>query len=206
MLRPTPLPVLALLLAASPARADVPARHVVAGVPPDDVLNVRAGPAASSADIGDLVNGDAVEVIATDGGWGRIVHGEGNGWVSLAYLEPAPASRVGESPIPVGLICAGTEPFWSLATDDGASVAFSEPGPDGIAEDRARVEWAGAASGRSGFPAALRARSADADYALVLRPAACSDGMSDRDYGWAAEVLAGERLLTGCCRLDTDTD
>ena len=173
MLRPA---LATLVLLAGTALADVPARHVVAGVPEGDVLNVRASPSAASADIGDLDNGDAVEVLVTRDGWGRIVHGEGNGWVSLRYLRPS------ETP---------------------DRVTFTEPGPDGISEDRARVAWAGAASGRAGFPAALRAEGTDADYTLVMRPAMCGDGMSDRDYGWMAEVLTGDRLLAGCCRLDT---
>lgn len=197
------LTVLALFLAAPAVLADAPERHVVSGVPAGDVLNVRAAPSAASADIGDLAEGAEVEVLGEDphGKWGRIVHGEGNGWVALRFLQPVEPARVGDSPIPTGLTCTGTEPFWSLATDAPDAVTFAEPGPDGIAEDRARVQWAGAASGRSGFPAALRARGAAADYALVLRPAACNDGMSGRDYGWSAEVLTGERLLTGCCRL-----
>ena len=197
------LAVLALA-AAAPALAGAPERYVVSGVPEGDVLNVRARPSASSADIGDLANGDRVEVLVTsDGGWGRIVHREGNGWVSLAYLDAVEPPRVGSSPIPTGLICAGTEPFWSLSIESGERVSFSEPTADGVSEIAAEVEWAGAASGRSGFPAALRARGGEAGYALVLRPAACSDGMSDREYGWMGEVLTGRRLLSGCCRLNT---
>lgn len=201
MIRPT---LFALLLAAPAALAHVPERHVVSGVPDGEVLNVRAAASAAAADLGDLAEGTQVEVLGVDrdGKWGRIVHGEGNGWVALRFLTPVEPERVGGSPIPTGLICTGTEPFWSIATDAPDAVTFAEPGPGGIAEDRARVEWAGAASGRSGFPAAVRARGAVADYALVLRPAACNDGMSDRDYGWTADLMTGARLLTGCCRLD----
>ena len=203
------LPMLtALVMAAAGAAAEPPQRHVVTDLPPGEALNVRAEPSAAAADIGDLGDGALVEVLRTDAEkrWGQIVHGEGNGWIALRYARPVEPERVGESPIPAGLICTGTEPFWSLRIDGAERVVFAEPGDEGVVEREAEVEWAGAASGRSGFPAALRAGSGLEDYALVLRPGACRDGMSDRVYGWAAELLAGQRLLTGCCRLDPEAE
>lgn len=187
-----------------PAFADGPQLFRVTGVPAGDVLTVRTEPSAASADIGE-VGGDGalVEVLGAgpEARWGQVVHGEGNGWVALRYLAPVEPARVGPSPIPVGLFCSGTEPFWSLRITGPDRLTFAEPGEGAEPlEDDARIAWAAQASGRSGFPAALRAAGETGDYALLLRPAACSDGMSDRLYGWTADVLAGDRLLTGCCR------
>ena len=191
-----------------PAFARGPRLFRVAGVPAGDVLNVRAEPSAASQDIGDAGgNGALVEVLGAgpEAKWGRIVHGEGNGWVALRYLAPAEPETVADSPIPVGLHCTGTEPFWSLRVGAPDRVTFSEPGtgvqPTG---GQAAILWAAAASGRQAFPAALRARGKEGEHALVLHAEACTDGMSDRIYGWSANLITGERLLTGCCQVQPD--
>lgn len=190
-----------------PAFAEGPELLRVTGVAEGDVLNVRAGPTVRSPVVGDLGgNGARVEVLEAgpEAKWGRILHGEGDGWVALRYLAPAEPVRVAPSPIPIGLLCTGTEPFWSLRVEGPDSLTFSEPGTGaGPEDDRATIGWAGSASGRRGFPAALEAEG-QAGYTFLLRPAPCSDGMSDRRYGWAAELVTGQRLLTGCCRMDLE--
>lgn len=179
---------------------DGPELFRVTGVAADDSLNVRNDPSPSADDIGDLAPGATVEVLAADpqGRWGRIVHQGGNGWVSLAYLAPIEPERVAGSEVPVGLHCAGTEPFWSVLVGTD-SLTYDDPE---AASRPLPITLATAASGRRGFPALLRAAGEGTVQHLIVRPAACSDGMSDITYGWEAELIEGERFMTGCCRID----
>ena len=72
----------------------------------DDVLNIRAEPAASSEIIGELgpytLN---VEVLRTLDGWGYIGASERSGWVSMRFLAPNPPP---ENKVPRPMSCFGT--------------------------------------------------------------------------------------------------
>jgi hypothetical protein len=72
----------------------LPERYMVADVASDDVLNVRAEPAASSEIIGklgpDTLN---VEVLRTLDGWGYVGAGERSSWVSMRFLAPNPPAE-----------------------------------------------------------------------------------------------------------------
>jgi GH25 family lysozyme M1 (1,4-beta-N-acetylmuramidase) len=67
------------------------------------VLNVRNGPGVSYTDVGDLVNGDVIEVIETIGGWhhidniwrgGEFIDCPAVAWCSGAYVVPTTAPVV----------------------------------------------------------------------------------------------------------------
>lgn len=188
-------------LLAGPALAD-PGYFRVTGVAPDDTLNVRAAPSGSSSDIGDLPHdASGVEVIAEQDGWGRIIWQEGNGWVSMRFMEPDPVATIAGTSLPVGLLCSGTEPFWSLRLSAGhASYSDISGMTLSLALHDARV-----ADGRIGFPLALRFSAEGAGAMSIIRAQSCSDGMSDRSYGYALTqaLRAGdqERFLAGCCTL-----
>ncbi len=160
----------------------------IARVPQGDTLNVRAQPSGKSADLGDLKNGDTVEILTVQGNWARILWGEGNGWISLSFTDrikrPALASG-----LPVGLNCAGTEPFWSLrllkpgvAYFNGASLPISQ-------------------SGRSAN-SSLGYYFTAPDTTGVLYREFCSDGMSEREYGWKIDLVTPRGMLSGCCSGD----
>lgn len=194
---------LILCLFASSALAD-PAYYRVTGVASDDTLNVREAPDGDSADLGDLPH-DAVGIEVFDrdesGNWGRIVWQEANGWVSMRFLEKYDYARIGESALPAGLLCGGTEPFWSIRFSE-TTATYSD------IDYNATVLPLGdtlAPAGRPAFPAALRHRSEEAASLSILRPLICSDGMSDRDYPYAMVLLIrtldGEGFYEGCCWL-----
>ncbi len=133
-----------------------------------------------------------VETTGADGAWVRIGFGERDGWVARDALSPVETPRLAGSEAPDGLLCSGVEPFWSLKL--GATTTLRSP--DGDGPERA-LQGVAPAVGMSAFPARL-------DYGAlvaVLRPLACVDGMSDRTQAWTVDVLDGDRLLTGCCRL-----
>lgn len=189
----------ALLFLAGPVFAQVlPAAYRVVDVAADDVLNIRAEPSAEAPVIGSFPPGRTdVEVleITPDGAWGRVGTPEGNGWVSMRYLA---AQEMAADTIPRPFRCVGTEPFWGLSFDD-AGAAFSSP--EG---DQPLVPMTEAAA-----PDGFLAHLAGADggfWTLIADRDQCSDGMSDRTFGWKVLIfrLAApeSRLLSGCCTLD----
>lgn len=194
--------VAVLLFLSTPLAAqDFPARYDVTGVAADDTLNIRALPDASSEIIGELMPGDKmVEVLrlSADGRWGRIAHFDGNGWVSMRYMsESAVPASAHEIPRP--LLCVGTEPFWLMEFGE-AAVGFDMPDAsfgalDIVSEAAAQRDYLG------------RYRSAGgAELTIMIDRAICTDGMSDREYGFRAnlfiESAAGNLMEPGCCTLD----
>ncbi len=194
----------AILCFAAGIAAAQPGYFRVTGVAADDTLNVRAAPSASSADIGDLPPGTAgIEVLGTDpsGKWGEIAWQEGSGWIATRFLAPDELATIPGTALPNGLLCTGTEPFWSLRLGASGAV-FSDPSGTALSLtlDGARV-----AEGRPAFPVALQHGGAEGGAMSVIRPARCSDGMSDSPYPYSAALIvqAGgtRRFLDGCCRL-----
>jgi uncharacterized membrane protein len=184
-----------LLLPGLASAQSWPALHDVTGVAAGDVLNIRAEPRAAAERVGALAHdARAVEVVQVRGGWGLVNSGEGAGWVSMRYLAPRVS---GDHALTRHITCFGTEPFWSLDITQGQTLRLSSPG-DG---DRT-------------FPAGLLQPSANRSDRFVLRGGqltaviahgACTDGMSDRQFGLTIDMLPDDgddtRLLSGCCSL-----
>jgi hypothetical protein len=172
-----------------------PALHEVVGVEEGDVLNIRSGPGIDHPIIGTLPH-DAtnIEVIAPneDFTWGRMVTGEGMGWVSLTYVVPQPGQWDGK--YPEFTSCHGTEPFWSLSR---ANNQISFEGLD-IPALSAPIEFEGGTlnhRGRHSFRAG--------DLVGVLSNQLCSDGMSDVELGWEVNLIRLDdgTHFQGCCTL-----
>ncbi len=180
----------------------VPHLFEVTGVASDDVLNVRSAPDAGSPIVDKIAPGSrGVEVIALNdaGTWGKVSAGEGNGWASLTYLTELPLPDEG---IPPGMSCVGTEPFWSI-TFHVDTADFSDP--TGAWSNLPMV------AARSGLPWGSAAFGFDIETPTgqtngIIDAAQCSDGMSDREFGWKVTVLRqqshGAALEHGCCTLD----
>lgn len=193
--------ILILMLSASALTAEeLPAQFSVSGVAADDVLNIRQAPGAHSAKIGALEPYTTnVEVLALsdNGRWGRIGMPEGNGWVAMRYLsrQEVPEGQV----IPRPLSCLGTEPFWRI----GLLARGDEY--ERMGEDRVDLELVEERPGENGFQADLRAEDGTT-YSLVVTRGLCSDGMSDREFGWSGTLFIdranGAETLNGCCSLD----
>ncbi|MEL7465444.1 MAG: hypothetical protein AAFN79_15345 [Pseudomonadota bacterium] len=98
------------------------------------------------------------------------------------------------------LLCGGVEPSWSLELGAGEAL-FSTP-------QRPQIDYAipdeRAALGRP-WPRALTLTAPQDTAIAILRPAACSDTMSDRVFDWTIDLLTqkdGEAVIyTGCCRI-----
>ena len=207
------LAALLALLWAVPALATQdrwPALFDVTGVAADDVLNIRAAPDAGAGIVGTLAPDAAgIEVIRPDDRetWGLVNTGEGTGWVSLRFLARRPGQFFGA--VPDRARCLGTEPFWSLDIADGTLEfsAMDDPSATG------RVDAVHPSANRLGR-AALSLRLTDPSGATrrdgvgFLSTESCSDGMSDRAYGYRIDLVLGDRsgvaAYSGCCSLVAD--
>ncbi len=185
----------ALCLIAGVAAAQQTPRYFAA---PGHPLTVRAAP--DGPPVGELAPGAApIEVTDFDdsGAWGRIGFGESDAWVAVDALSPLDVALTPYAPLPLGLICAGVEPFWSLRFEADGVIA-DEPGAAPLTMTPGESV---SAQGAAGFPLALRL---DALIA-VLRPQACADGMSDRTQAWTVDLISQREdamaLRSGCCRL-----
>lgn len=189
-----------LIFAASVQAQEMPRFEpaIVAGLPENDTLNVRAGPATNFEILGELAEGTLVEVIDQDGSghWGLIGFGEGEGWVSLRYLEPNEFIFT-ERGFPIGMQCFGTEPFWSYVFDANGTTIFETP-ERGLPLELpvTRVAWS--ENSLNGF-------AYQTDHAtVILNKSLCSDGMVSRRFGWNISILeraADGALLQGCCKI-----
>lgn len=177
---------------------NLPAIFEVTGVASNDTLNVHEHPDASSRDIGDLLPREQVEVTVFDasGKWARILWVEGNGWIARRYLAEVPQFGDNFSGMPVGLYCSGTEPFWSA---------------DITPENRFNFNRMGESSQQMSIQnSSMSLNMYGSNYAFdtprfvgFLRRAACSDGMSELDYGWSLDLFqkGSGNLLSGCCTM-----
>lgn len=192
--------ILSLALPCAAWAQDWPAFHAVVDVAQDDVLNVRSAPSAGSEIIGALgPNQTGIEVIRRDdsGKWGLVNAGERAGWASMRYLAAMPGGAFPDHDL---LSCGGTEPFWHLDLASGYSAEFSSPEGGWSIQPSALLK----ARGRT-MPFAFVGQDAERLVSAVITPEACSDGMSDREYGLSMTMIAetpGDiAVLSGCCLL-----
>lgn len=174
----------------------LPERYMVADVASDDVLNIRAEPAASSEIIGELGPDTLnVEVLRTLDGWGYVGAGERSGWVSMRFLAPNPPA---ENKVPRPMSCFGTEPFWDVSFyPRGAEYnAMGEAGRD-LTIFREGVAGNGYIVEAHEGPSLTRT--------IIINALPCSDGMSDRNFGMSMSMFTqapdGNDLRTGCCTM-----
>lgn len=183
--------------------SDLPALFDVVGVDASDSLNIRQDPAATSPVLGDLPhNATDVEVVALSETqkWGQVNAGDSSGWVSMQFLSRVADTTPG--PLPLPLRCFGTEPLWSVVLPVSGPVTMAFPNEDAV---QMELESPATAQGRSdkfGFLAA----SLDVGVAGAVSRTQCGDGMSDRSYGMAVDLLIFPNigpgtLLSGCCSL-----
>jgi len=190
-------PALVVMLGAAHASLaeGFPALYDVTGVAAGDVLNIRAAASASAPLVGALHRqATGVEVVAVEGAWAVVAAGEASGYAALRYLVRQPVADWYTLHGPI--TCHGTEPFWTLRLDPaGAAVAFSTP--EAGFESDVLALW----PGQPHRP--VVAAGFDEGFA-TLRPAACSDGMSDRRFGLAIDLFLTATpsvAYAGCCSI-----
>jgi len=189
--------VLALWPLLARAEITVPALMQVSGVPVNDTLNVRALPNGASDDIGDLQNGDMVEITALNGQWGQIAWQESNGWVSLRFLTAIARPTAPDSDMPLGLACTGTEPFWSSDLKPDGQIDFWLGGHYIMNQPIAHSANSGGYANQFAF------ETLNGTYTGVLKQQQCDDGMSERISAWQLDIVqrlnGNISLFSGCC-------
>lgn len=114
-----------------------------------------------------------------------------------AAAAPETTAATG-SPAPAGekFIAIGTEPFWNVAIADGMAKYSTPENVDGqttavtATQDGTARQYSGTLNGQP--------------FVLKLSLAACSDGMSDRNYGYAAELTVAGGEVKGCADPGTE--
>lgn len=195
-----------LLFAILPAFASaqsLPALYDVSDVGSRDVLNVRRGPSTGFEVVGTLAaDATAVEVVSIDAQrkWGLVNVGEISGWASLSFLRRQPLQIGGRAPERAQ--CFGTEPFWSFALDP-ESGTFSAPG----ALDLTFAKSQGLRS-RNRLDRHMVIFESDlGGMVSTLKNTLCSDGMSERTFGWEVDLMlyvagaANAQMFSGCCSI-----
>lgn len=194
-----------VLFATTSADADrllFPAFYQVTNVASNDVLNVRAGTGASHPIIEHLAHNDRhIEIVqlSDDGKWGQIGYPNGSGWASMRYLKRQGGQTGSDLPRP--LSCGGNEPFWGLKFDQNNN-EFTEPGqmPHSLA-----TIWQGIPDGMVPVSYGVKMAGGIDEISVVITRNQCSDGMSDKTYGFTINALlsggVGNRMLVGCCSL-----
>lgn len=180
---------------------EFPAAFSVSGVAANDVLNIRAEPSSPAPLLGHFAPDKLrVEVLETtsDGKWGLVGLPESNGWVSMRYLAPLPDAS---APMPLPMVCLGTEPFWSLGLTGPETALWKTP------EITEEITLISSAKAPLGYFATLTG-SDRGEQVLIVTKEQCFDGMSDRRFGFSARLFQQtERentLLSGCCTLQAD--
>jgi uncharacterized membrane protein len=205
--------VIAAALAAAflhPALAAEPGYFKVTGVAAGDVLNVRMEPDGKAEVMDTLAPGagplEVLEVIVKGSAeWGRVIGPDADGWIAMRFLEPVEVPAISNTLIPEGLACYGTEPFWNLSISSANGIKISTPDEP---EASYKMQSAISAVGRNNRFSVIGGEGAARIAIVLARDAECSDGMSDRNYPWRADVLRElpgsadfPHAFEGCCYL-----
>jgi uncharacterized membrane protein len=119
---------------------------------------------------------------------------EADGTFTVHRVDTLQAKTMLNACVPYEFWCHGTEPFWSLqiseaeggiffknmADETGIQYAWTEPHTDGV------TSWVYEANGD------------ERPLKIVIKKTKCSDGMSDIEYGYSAEITIGSNTLRGC--------
>lgn len=108
---------------------------------------------------------------------------------------PAPVLTAlpGESRFPQSFRALGTEPFWAVHVSEGKLRYMTPEDQEGRQIDIQREQT-------EGDELALTGTLEGEALTLSVTVEPCSDGMSDRNYPFAATLRLGEATLNGCAR------
>lgn len=116
-------------------------------------LNVRKRPSASAQKVGELLNGDTVDVLGRSGPWLRVRFGGGEGWISSRFVRvdeapaPAPAEKAeaapggagppGTAPDPVSQLWDQIRAWWGAAAGEGQATTAAAGAKAGAKAEKA---------------------------------------------------------------------
>lgn len=162
--------------------------YVVSGVAGGETLNIRKGPSAKAAKVGQYKEGESgIRLFERKGNWGRVGKESPEGWVNMRFLKAVKEPEGVKLP----LACLGTEPFWSLKIDSPTKATYTDPETKKKIYDVRDFE-------RIDLDATM---SLATGGSVTVTAEKCSDGMSDKTYPYTTHILLpGGRELSGCCK------
>ena len=105
---------------------------------------------------------------------------------------PDPDADPVPNQLPADLRALGTEPFWAANITGGDLRYLTPENIEGRTISVTRADDGGEAT----FIGELE----ESDFTLAISTGPCSDGMSDREYPYMAELTIGEQVRRGCAR------
>ncbi|SDR16718.1 SH3 domain-containing protein [Pseudovibrio sp. Tun.PSC04-5.I4] len=178
----------------------LPSIYSVTGVSGGDKLWVRNKPSHKSASVSNRAPNDAIAVLAwLNNGWAKVSVGQNIGYVNGRFLKRGGGQHTVNG-FPLGLTCAGTEPFWAFNFNADKTITFKRadrPNPR-----LAGLQMTAPSTETNSYPYSFRAGR----FSGALDQEVCSDGMSDISYGWSLRLIRTQPNGTtanmyGCCRL-----
>ena len=111
-------------------------------------------------------------------------------------LQPASSGRGVSATAPVKYRCTGTEPFWSIDISS-EGIVFQSPESSPVTYPYTAAQNN---AGSIEFNTSLNTNTESSTLKVVLTPGNCSDGMSDIQYPYSAEVVRDGQRLRGCAK------
>ena len=121
-----------------------------------------------------------------------------------AHAKEGAKRKLAETAPATKFICGGTEPFWSL-TIDGKKLTYKDPVLDVDNKKGETFTTAGAEGAQGiGNNHAVVYRTTNNKVVVTMLSAQmangkCSDGMSEKEYGYHMFLIKGKNVYAGCC-------
>ncbi|MBU0656754.1 MAG: SH3 domain-containing protein [Gammaproteobacteria bacterium] len=197
-----------------PAQAAEVKVYSVTRVPAGQQLNMRSGPGVGNRVVATIPAG-GTGVVATGeerkvgrSVWARVYWAGQGGWVNKSYLTTGSPSVPGPpagTPTPpssgsgsITLKCAGTEPFWGITITERLLSVDMMDGP----KYSVPVTFRQTSANNITIAVIAGADGPNATQTFLQKVPACSDGMSDTNYPYAATaVLNNQKVVSGCCNV-----
>lgn len=186
----------------APDGGSLPGVFTVTGVSANDVLNIRDAPRVSGSRIGGFAPGQRVSVLGmASSTWAKVSFGQSVGFVNIGFLaRNTGGGATTVNGFQMGIICQGTEPFWTLDIAEDRTVTFNSL-INGQAP-LASLQQTTPSSLTGSYPFTFSAPP----YSGVVKAEYCTDGMSDIQYPWSIILNkpsqnGGTETVYGCCRL-----
>ncbi len=121
--------------------------------------------------------------------------GTSDNTLTISRVDSMAGHSVFNTCLPFDFWCTGTEPFWRLLiSEQEAGFGFKL-----IGEDRGQIfPWRAAKTDGRTWTYESSDPATGQKLKVVVRKTACSDGMSDRRFNYAAEINLGAYTLRGC--------
>jgi len=184
----------------APDGGELPAVFTVTNVQINDRLHVRDQANASANTLHAYEPNTPIVALAyLSNGWAQVNVRNELGYVNGNFLTRGGGVQT-QSGMQLGLMCRGTEPFWTLAIDEDRTVRFND-----LITGAAPITSLISAS-QSPLTNTYPYNFTALPYSGTLDQKICKDGISDKTFGWGISLVRQNQNgdwenLNGCCSL-----